>query len=679
LLYDHYLSEGAAAGLNPSPLFDTKYYQEMNPDVVRAKANPLEHFFLSGAKEGRRPIPLDEPSLSQRVGQALNSNRNNGIAILLLILTAIRSGEPIEISRALSRHTTMKLSARDDCWVVEVLIEELLRLSGLSSRFELPTMLMERKAVCELFMAHFPENMNFTAIHAMIEFERGDVVSAQRDLELCQTAVISDEISKLTVSLKERIEQYRAQLSQVNGFVHSRDYAAAETALNQLSILHCGPDVLETKLNLATCMERREDYESAAYDAALQGCLPTTNTSLTKEATLRVASKRSDRLLLLDDAFPSSVSSFRFAEYSAYLEDFPNSVIYTRPDPNFVNYGESRSFFAQAKSYCETSGVDWSRIGLLNESRDLSSRVAYCVFLNLADIFFRRSSVPAESYLFTLYPGGGFALNDTESDSKLKRLCDNPKLKKIITTQRLSYDYLIQKGFCGEDRLCHIFGVVIPPRRLAISDQTLIAKRAHRFGELLNVCFVAHRYSPMGTEKGYDMFAKTVIEFSNSRDVAFHVIGNFDRNVIDLKGASNVTFYGAQPLEFFETFYPGMDIILSPNISMALLNPRGIGTFDGFPTTSVVEAGLHGVAMFVSDFHGMNEGVDGSPIFLPGEEIEVITRDASTIAERINFYVRNRDALARLANRGRSALLREFSFARQIKPRRDILKTFLEH
>ena len=54
----HYILYGADEGRNPHPLFDSNYYLERNPDVKKTGANPLEHFVVSGGKEGRDPHPL---------------------------------------------------------------------------------------------------------------------------------------------------------------------------------------------------------------------------------------------------------------------------------------------------------------------------------------------------------------------------------------------------------------------------------------------------------------------------------------------------------------------------------------------------------------------------------------------------------------------------------------------
>src|SRR5262249_19720654 len=53
-----YLRNGARLGLNPAPLFDTRWYLQRYPDVRAAKQNPLVHYLRNGSHEGRDPGPL---------------------------------------------------------------------------------------------------------------------------------------------------------------------------------------------------------------------------------------------------------------------------------------------------------------------------------------------------------------------------------------------------------------------------------------------------------------------------------------------------------------------------------------------------------------------------------------------------------------------------------------------
>jgi glycosyltransferase involved in cell wall biosynthesis len=57
----HYLLSGAAEGRNPGPLFDTSWYVDRYPDVRRAGINPFVHYLVRGALEGRWPHPRCAP------------------------------------------------------------------------------------------------------------------------------------------------------------------------------------------------------------------------------------------------------------------------------------------------------------------------------------------------------------------------------------------------------------------------------------------------------------------------------------------------------------------------------------------------------------------------------------------------------------------------------------------
>ena len=52
----HYLDHGAAAGLDPSPVFDTSHYVHTNHDVRSSGLNPLFHYLEYGRAERRSPL-----------------------------------------------------------------------------------------------------------------------------------------------------------------------------------------------------------------------------------------------------------------------------------------------------------------------------------------------------------------------------------------------------------------------------------------------------------------------------------------------------------------------------------------------------------------------------------------------------------------------------------------------
>lgn len=55
---DHYIQVGIHRGYNPNPLFNTKYFQQQNPDVANLGINPLAHYYAFGRIEQRDPHPL---------------------------------------------------------------------------------------------------------------------------------------------------------------------------------------------------------------------------------------------------------------------------------------------------------------------------------------------------------------------------------------------------------------------------------------------------------------------------------------------------------------------------------------------------------------------------------------------------------------------------------------------
>jgi SAM-dependent methyltransferase len=58
----HYLREGAAAGFDPSPRFNTRAYLSEHKDVAEVGVNPLIHYLRYGIREGRVvPLPSGNP------------------------------------------------------------------------------------------------------------------------------------------------------------------------------------------------------------------------------------------------------------------------------------------------------------------------------------------------------------------------------------------------------------------------------------------------------------------------------------------------------------------------------------------------------------------------------------------------------------------------------------------
>ncbi|MBE0455706.1 MAG: hypothetical protein IBX58_18935, partial [Roseovarius sp.] len=68
----HYLLEGWAMSLDPSPEFSTRFYLATNPDVGQAGVNPFLHYLTEGRKEGRAGLP----SVIDAGGDDFNAERD---------------------------------------------------------------------------------------------------------------------------------------------------------------------------------------------------------------------------------------------------------------------------------------------------------------------------------------------------------------------------------------------------------------------------------------------------------------------------------------------------------------------------------------------------------------------------------------------------------------------------
>ncbi len=370
-----------------------------------------------------------------------------------------------------------------------------------------------------------------------------------------------------------------------------------------------------------------------------------------------LVTRDTERLIIIDEVFPCLSTAFRVAEFNSILKSFSSAVVYsTWPD---------RSAFTEYRAWHPQFA---NRVRRFHPIRQLKGAAAYVVFLNNIFGFLEYLEGSRLPFAFELYPGGGFYLDEAVSDAHLSRVFLSPMFRKVVVTQNVTRNYILRKKFCREEQIEFTFGVVTP-------SDVLREAPANRFRygvdkETVDICFVANKYMPGGSDKGYDRFVASARTLSRRHPAArFHVVGNFteqDGDVADL--GDRITFYGHRPTSFFPEFHSRMDLILSPNVPFAL----GPGAFDGFPTGCCIEAALCGTAMFATDELGMNEGH-----LKEGEEIVVTSRHPEEIADTVGEYIADPERLATLAQNGQRAVRRLFSLDAQMTPRLRILSELL--
>lgn len=354
------------------------------------------------------------------------------------------------------------------------------------------------------------------------------------------------------------------------------------------------------------------------------------------------------RIAILDDLFPDLATAFRVCEFRKYFENCSGTKVYS----TVLGLEKKRA------EYLRLYPDDSNRIYKFVEDKKFDCDIFYTVFLNNTYNFLPTLAQNDKPFIFTLYPGGGFALNNEESDRKLNFIFSSDNFAKVIVTQKVTRNYLLSKKFCPKEKIDFIYGGTFP------SDIYSKARRSGYYAlskENLDICFVAHKYTVGGLDKGYDIFIEVAKKMAaKHRNVRFHVVGEFDENDANLEGVEDlVTFYGNLQTHDFVKFYSKMDIILSPTRANVLKS----GAFDGFPTGACLEAAFNGVAVFTTD--PLNQNIK----FIPKKEIEIITDDATLIFDRIEYYYENPTRLKLLADKGREAFLKHLNLDDQIKSR----------
>ena len=373
-------------------------------------------------------------------------------------------------------------------------------------------------------------------------------------------------------------------------------------------------------------------------------------------------------LVIIDDVFPHPVRESRYQEFLSYFEHFNSmKVLTTGTSVHLLGKKTVQGLIIDFKRKLPEIGSKLERFSTFD---NINCKLLYFVFLQNVASFVYMAESRGIPFVFSLYPGGGFGLGDDSSDEALKRVTSSPCFRKVIVTQQATYNYLIDKNFCKPEQIEFIFGMVTPLNKI---EKGVYVNKKH-YGvdkKKLDICFVAHMSTNYGQDKGYEVFvevAKQLVKMHS--DIHFHVVGNFYEKIIDISEIKdNITFYGIQSQNWFDGFYKDKDIILSPNIPSRIFK----GSFDGFPTTRCIEAGLHKTAIFCTDPLVLNNSH-----FKDNEQIVIINSTSSKIINRIEYYYNNPVDLKNICENGYKAIKDLYGFDNQIAPRIRLLEANIQ-
>ena len=369
-------------------------------------------------------------------------------------------------------------------------------------------------------------------------------------------------------------------------------------------------------------------------------------------------------LLIFDDIYPHPISGFRFEEYTVLLSIFSKSKIILNPTAYPLVKTDIGYHKQHIKEIINSNYKLKNKLQIQKGYININTKLFYCVFIN--NIFnslnwLEKYKIP---FVFTLYPGGGFQMDDENADSKLRRVFMSKMFRKVIVTQKITLDYLVNKNFCKNENIEFIFGGVVPQISLVkdISDKKNYLLNKKTF----DICFCAAKYTPRGEDKGYDTFIEFAHQIAKKYNfIRFHIIGGFNKDDIDINQIQEkIFFYGYLDFKKLSTIYKKMDILISPNKPFILAK----GGFDGFPLGTVVEAALNGVVVLISDYLSQNS------LFTPDEDLIIIDSSSNSIEKEVVKLIENPNKLKEISEKGRQKFMKVYSNEMQMKPRIELLK-----
>lgn len=317
----------------------------------------------------------------------------------------------------------------------------------------------------------------------------------------------------------------------------------------------------------------------------------------------------------------------------------------------------------------ETTNPNLSnRVVRYTENGYAQAKAIYFVFLNLYRTFAETISKTKAPFMFTLYPGGGFRLYDRSTNNLLHECFANRWFRKVVVTQPITQEYLIDNKFVSRDQTILIPGLVVPDEFLLQADDDKRYFGQHK--STIDIAFIAHKYTHKGAEKGYGTFVEAAHRLYKHRTKPrFHVIGGFEHGDIDVSNLNDhIIFHGSLGTAQLMEVLRKVDLVISPSVP----GVSGSGLFDGFPTGSAIQAGLRGAALFCTDELMQNRS------FVDKKDLVIIPNNAKQIAECVSPYLDKMDELYNLGLIGRETFRAHYAREAQLAPRIKALEELLE-
>jgi len=362
-------------------------------------------------------------------------------------------------------------------------------------------------------------------------------------------------------------------------------------------------------------------------------------------------------LLIFDDIFPNPISDWRQNEFLHYLREIKNTFVVK----DILNFHISHSRQKQIEVFAVNYPLFQNRIITFKSYDRFKAKLGYCLFYNnLRKIYpiLEKNNIP---FVFTLYPGGGFALYDNETESNLKTYFKSPLFRHVIVNMPYIYDYLLERFELKKEDVTLIYGA---PLKLPTHKEKRILGRSNH----LKIVFSAHKYMPYGIDKGFDIFNRVAKQLEGDKRFKFYCIGGFTENDL-MTQTNNIQFIETKDPEGLGNEFLKYDIIISPNRS----HIQYFGSFDGFPTGSVVHACNSGCLMMLTDDWGNAEKIG----LVDNEHFILISPNARDIVDKLLSIIKD-DKVNDIARKGKEVLTEKFNIDKQLLTRTLIINKYLQ-
>ncbi len=387
-----------------------------------------------------------------------------------------------------------------------------------------------------------------------------------------------------------------------------------------------------------------------------------------KKNTVFKKGRASFDLIIYDDIYPHPSAGFRLEEFTYLLENIENSKIILSGSAYQIFKLTLQEHENHINNFNATHKHLVHKLEKIDGTININCKLFYCIFLNNIYQYLgllEKNKIP---FVFTLYPGGGFVTDNDQALTKLKKVLSSKYFQKVIVTQKRTYNYLLENKLCHPDNIVFIFGVVVP--QTSLLNESHQKKYYPKSKMSFDICFCATKFTKFGEDKGYPLFVDFMKATSvKYPDVRFHIIGGFDKTVIDVSSIEDrTTFYGYQDFIQLKNIFSAMDLILSPNQPDKLQK----GAFDGFPLGTVIEAALNEVAVMLTDC--FNENI----YFEDGKELIIIESKLQDMMNKFDHLMNDPDEFYKIAKAGKDKFKYLYSNEYQMKPRIGLINSILE-